>query len=139
MAIQEVNICAGNETPVHIEVVMDNPAGLFQVEKLLARKLTTTGLDRYIGLRACVSPAEGNIRQAIECLVLRDGCFQPETLPTPTHEHWPVDPVCGMTVEPGQEAGVVVYQGVRYHLCSAACLADFRDHPLRYVGTKEKS
>jgi len=139
MAIQEVNIRAGDELPVHIEVVMDNPAGLFQVEKLLARKILVTGMDRYVGLRACVTSTEEDSEQALECLVLRDGRFQPETLPAATHEHWPVDPVCRMTVEPGQEAGVVVYQGIHYHLCSAACLADFRDDPLRYVGTKEKT
>jgi hypothetical protein len=139
MAIQEVSILAGDETPVHIEVVMDNPAGLFQVEKLLARKLIVTGLDRYVGLRACVTSTERDANHELECLVLRDGRFQPETLPTPTHEHWPADPVCGMAVEPGEEAGVVVYRGVHYHLCSAACLADFRDDPLRYVRTKEKT
>jgi len=137
MAIQEVDISAGDETPVHIEIVMDNPAGLFQVEKLLTRKLMITGLDRYVGLRVCISPAEGNTKQALECLVLRDGRFQPETLPTLTHEPWPADPVCGMTVEPGQEAGVVIYQRVRYYLCSTPCLTVFRDDPMSYAKAKE--
>lgn len=39
MAVREVTIRADTETPVHIEVAMDNPAGLFQVEKVLARNI----------------------------------------------------------------------------------------------------
>lgn len=59
MAIRTVTIRAGEETPVHIEVTMENPAGLFQVEKLLARKLILSGLDRYVGLRRAGSGRSG--------------------------------------------------------------------------------
>ncbi|MFQ6015550.1 MAG: HD domain-containing protein, partial [Anaerolineae bacterium] len=63
MAIREVTIQAGEEIPAHIEVAMDNPAGLFQVEQLLGRKLALSGLNRYVSLRACVVPEEGEAEQ----------------------------------------------------------------------------
>jgi len=112
---------------------MDNPAGLFQVEQLLGRKLILSGLDRYISLRACVVPAEGEAEQMLHCLVLREGRFQPETAPAAADTTWPVDPVCGMAVAPEQAAGSVTYRGNRYLFCSTACLTRFRDEPSRYV------
>ncbi|MFQ6059168.1 MAG: YHS domain-containing protein [Anaerolineae bacterium] len=133
MAIREVTIRAGEETPVHIEVAMDNPAGLFQVEKMLGRKLALSGLDRYVSLRACVVPEEREAEQAFHCLVLRDGCFQPETMPAPVDITWPVDPVCGMAVPPERAAGSIVFQGTRYYFCSNACLTYFRDDPSGYL------
>ena len=36
-----------------------------------------------------------------------------------------VDPVCGMTVDPGREAGTSERDGVRYYFCSAGCKAKF--------------
>ena len=36
-----------------------------------------------------------------------------------------VDPVCGMTVDPGRAAGVSERDGVRYYFCSAGCKAKF--------------
>ena len=133
MAIREVTIRTGEETPAHIEVVMDNPAGLFQVEKLLGRRLALSGLDRYVSLRACVVPEEREAEQAFHCLVLRQGRFQPEVLPCQADESWPVDPVCGMAVAPEQAAGSIVFQGTRYHFCSTACLTRFQGAPTRYV------
>ncbi|MFQ5343903.1 MAG: YHS domain-containing protein [Anaerolineae bacterium] len=133
MAIREVTIRAGEEMPAHIEVAMDNPAGLFQVEKLLGRKLTISGLDRYVSLRACVVPAGGETEQGFHCLVLRDGRFQPEGMPATVDTAWPVDPVCGMAVAPEHAAGSIVYRSNRYLFCSTACLARFRDDPWRYT------
>ncbi|MFQ5858644.1 MAG: YHS domain-containing protein [Anaerolineae bacterium] len=131
MAIREVTIRAGEETPVHIEVAMDNPAGLFQVERMLGRKLALSGLDRYVSLRACVASEEAE--QAFHCLVLRDGRLEPETMPAPMDTAWSVDPVCGMAVAPEQAADSVLFQGIRYHFCSSACLTYFRDDPSRYL------
>ncbi len=133
MAIQEVSIGPGNATPAHIEVAMSDSAGLFQVEKLLGRKLLLSGLDRYVSLRACVVPGEGQVEQAFHCLVLRQGNFQPEVLPHPADEPRPVDPVCGMAVTPEQAAGSIVYRDHRYLFCSMACLTSFQDDPSRYV------
>ncbi len=131
MAIREVTIRPGEETPAHIEVAMDNPAGLFQVEKLLGRKLALSGLGRHISLRACVTPGDGQ-DQAFHCLVLRGGHFQPEVLPRRDAESWPVDPVCGMAVAPERAAGSIVFQGTHYHFCSVACLTRFQSDPVRY-------
>lgn len=131
MAIQAVTIQAGEDTPAHIEVVMDNPAGLFQVEKLLGRKLILTGLDRHISLRACVAPAAGEAEQSFHCLVLHEGCFQSETPPPSMELTWPLDPVCGMMVAPERAVGSIIFQSTRYYFCSNACLTCFQDdHPL---------
>lgn len=128
-----MNIQAGAQVPVHIEVAMDNPAGLFQVEKLLAHKLTLTGLSRYVSLRACVVPQQGETEPAFHCLVLHEGRFQPETTRAPTDTAWPVDPVCGMGVAPEEAAGSVVYGGRRYVFCSTTCFTSFQYDPFSYV------
>ena len=133
MAIRAVTIQAGEERPAHIEVTMDNPAGLFQVEKLLGRKLALSGLDQYVSLRACVASAEEEAEQGLHCLVLRDGHFQPETTSAPMDATWPLDPVCGMAVAPTHAAGSISYQGRRYLFCSTACLTRFRDDPSHYI------
>jgi Cu+-exporting ATPase len=44
------------------------------------------------------------------------------------------DPVCGMQVEPGKEAGRFAYGGKTYLLCSKHCLRAFSADPGRYVG-----
>jgi uncharacterized protein len=44
-AIDEVRISAGEERPVRIEIVMNNSAGVFQVDDLLATKLRGTPLE----------------------------------------------------------------------------------------------
>lgn len=134
MAVRDVTIRAGKDTPVHIEVTMEKPAGLFQVERLLGRKLLGAGLKPYVGLRACVAPSEGEAdQQTTYCLELRDGHFQSEEASTPMEASWPVDPVCGMTVAPQQAAGSIHFQGTQYYFCSTDCLAHFRDAPTRYV------
>lgn len=132
MAIREVTIRPGESTLAHIEVTMDNPAGLFQVEKLLGHKLVQTGLDRYVSLRACVVSGE-ETEQSFHCLVLHDGQFRPESIPPSEDAAWPVDPVCGMAVAPAEAAGSIVYRNTRYHFCSNACLIHFQDDPSRYV------
>ena len=44
-AIDEVEISAGDERPVRIEIEMNNSAGIFQVDDLLATKLSGTPLE----------------------------------------------------------------------------------------------
>jgi Cu+-exporting ATPase len=46
------------------------------------------------------------------------------------------DPVCGMTVEPASAAGTHEHKGVRYHFCSAHCLARFQADPERFLAAK---
>ena len=126
MAIEQVVIKSGKAHPVQIEVVMSNPAGLFQVEKLLGRKLILTGLERYIDLRACVSPIDGAVDEALQHLVLQGGRFVPEVRPPIATVHSLVDPVCGMVLSPNHKAGTLVYQGKHYHFCSNDCMARFQ-------------
>jgi metal-dependent HD superfamily phosphatase/phosphodiesterase len=47
-AIDEVRIDPGEERPVHIEIVMNNSAGVFQVDELLATKLSGSGLEEHV-------------------------------------------------------------------------------------------
>jgi Cu+-exporting ATPase len=44
------------------------------------------------------------------------------------------DPVCGMDVEPGDEAGSSDHAGRRYYFCSEACKDEFDADPDAYVG-----
>jgi len=46
------------------------------------------------------------------------------------------DPVCGMTVDPGQarEKGLTLtYEGTEYAFCGKGCLLEFRDNPSMYL------
>jgi metal-dependent HD superfamily phosphatase/phosphodiesterase len=53
-AIDSVSITSGESRPVLIEVVMTNPAGLYQVEELLKGKLRGSGLEPYVEVVARV-------------------------------------------------------------------------------------
>ncbi len=44
-----------------------------------------------------------------------------------------VDPVCGMTVKVGDEAGRFTYQGETYYFCAKSCLEEFREDPERFL------
>jgi hypothetical protein len=48
LAIKRVNIDKGDQKPVKIQVEMSNPAGIFQVQEVLGRKLTSSGLEDLI-------------------------------------------------------------------------------------------
>jgi metal-dependent HD superfamily phosphatase/phosphodiesterase len=54
-AIDKVNIEAGEERPVKIEIEMNNSAGIFQVDDLLATKLRGTPLEGHVEVVAEVS------------------------------------------------------------------------------------
>ncbi|HJT79308.1 MAG TPA: heavy metal translocating P-type ATPase [Gemmataceae bacterium] len=45
----------------------------------------------------------------------------------------PVDPVCGMTVDPEKAAGVAHHEGRTYYFCNTHCLHRFEAEPQRYV------
>jgi metal-dependent HD superfamily phosphatase/phosphodiesterase len=47
-AIDEVRIVPGEQRIIRVEVEMNNSAGVFQVDELLARKLRGSGLEEYI-------------------------------------------------------------------------------------------
>jgi metal-dependent HD superfamily phosphatase/phosphodiesterase len=54
-AIDEVRIEAGEERPVKIEIEMNNSAGIFQVDDLLATKIRGTPLEGHVEVIAEVS------------------------------------------------------------------------------------
>jgi hypothetical protein len=54
-AIDEVRIEAGDERPVKIEIEMNNSAGIFQVDDLLATKIRGTPLEGHIEVTGQVS------------------------------------------------------------------------------------
>ena len=45
----------------------------------------------------------------------------------------PIDPVCGMTVEPATAAGAHDYQGTRYYFCNPSCLTRFKADPESFL------
>ncbi|MGE3571230.1 MAG: heavy metal translocating P-type ATPase [Burkholderiales bacterium] len=47
------------------------------------------------------------------------------------------DPVCGMRVEPGKEAGRATHDGATYLFCSKHCLSTFNADPARYAKPTE--
>jgi metal-dependent HD superfamily phosphatase/phosphodiesterase len=47
-AIESVEIKAGDEKAVRIEIAMNNSAGIFQVDELLAEKLRGSGLEEHV-------------------------------------------------------------------------------------------
>ena len=53
-AIDSVDISAGEERPVRIEIEMNNSAGVFQVDDLLATKLRGTPLESNVEVVATV-------------------------------------------------------------------------------------
>jgi hypothetical protein len=55
MAINNVILEEGDEKPLRITVAMDNPAGVFQVEAVLVKKLSTSGLDDHINIEVLVN------------------------------------------------------------------------------------
>jgi metal-dependent HD superfamily phosphatase/phosphodiesterase len=53
-AIERVEILEGEEKPVQINILMNNSAGLFQVDELLKRKLLGSGIESYIKVKAYI-------------------------------------------------------------------------------------
>jgi len=47
MAVREVEIERGTQRPVRLEILLENPAGIFQVDELLQRKLRNSTLAPY--------------------------------------------------------------------------------------------
>lgn len=56
------------------------------------------------------------------------------SIATPDSLTTAVDPVCGMTVDPGTTAHHATHDGAHYHFCSAGCLAKFTVDPAKYLG-----
>ena len=55
LAIHNVILDKGTEKPLRITVAMDNPAGVFQVEAVLEKKISTSGLQDHIDIDVLVN------------------------------------------------------------------------------------
>ncbi len=53
-AIDKVEIEEGEVTPIQINILMNNSAGLFQVDELLKKKLLGSGIEKYIKIRSYI-------------------------------------------------------------------------------------
>lgn len=76
LAIDEVHIDAGAHHPVEITVVMNNSAGIFQIEDTLTRKVVKGPLNKWITVTAITHPKDsGQDARIIERLTLKNGVF----------------------------------------------------------------
>ena len=76
LAIDEVHIAAGKDYPVEITVVMNNSAGIFQIEDTLAKKVVKGPLAKWITVTAVTRPADSpSDARIIERLTLKKGVF----------------------------------------------------------------
>ncbi len=57
-SIDRVEILEGAEKPVLIQILMNNLAGVFQVDELLRRKLMGSGIERYVTVQAFLVEGE---------------------------------------------------------------------------------
>jgi len=48
LAIRKVEILEGENRPVRILVNMDNPAGVFQIEQVLGKKISSSGIEKWV-------------------------------------------------------------------------------------------
>ena len=55
LAINNVILERGKEDPLRITVAMDNPAGVFQVEAVLEKKISTSGLQDHVKVDVLVN------------------------------------------------------------------------------------
>ena len=78
LSIEQVNIKHGEQMPVEIEVLMNNSAGIFQVEQTLVRKLLVTPLKNYVTVHASNIDPDGMFdKRILHCVQLRDGRLSP--------------------------------------------------------------
>jgi metal-dependent HD superfamily phosphatase/phosphodiesterase len=75
LAVEQVSIARGLEKPVEISVMMNNSAGIFQVEETLARKVVAGPLEPYVELRAHTEEREERDLRIVHTVSLQDGRF----------------------------------------------------------------
>ncbi len=77
LAIEAVKIQAGVTKPIEIIVSLSNSAGIFQVEQILARKLTVTPLADYVTIRAIAASDFPEVDQRIiHSVIYENGRFR---------------------------------------------------------------
>lgn len=79
LAIDEVHIRPGTEVPVVIEVVMNNSAGIFQIDETLTRKIVRGPLNKLVTVTAITRPEDSsNDMRIVNRLTLKNGVFVAE-------------------------------------------------------------
>lgn len=80
LAIDEVLIGPGQTHPVEITVIMNNSAGIFQIEETLTRKVVKGPLTNHITITAITRPENdnGTDMRIIQRLHLKHGTFRAE-------------------------------------------------------------
>lgn len=77
LAIEAVQIRSGSDKPIEIVVSLSNSAGIFQVEQILARKLTVTPLKDYVTIRAIAATDYPELDQRIiHSVIYENGRFR---------------------------------------------------------------
>lgn len=54
LAIEKVVIRKGTKKPITIDIIMNNSAGIFQIDQLLRSKLKDSGIEDYISVKAYI-------------------------------------------------------------------------------------
>lgn len=70
LSIENVNISYSKEAPIQIEILMNNSAGIFQVDYLLKNKINSSGISKYVAVTARVR--EGKEKKIIKEYKLGD-------------------------------------------------------------------
>ena len=79
LAIDEVRIGPGKDMPVEITVIMNNSAGIFQIEDTLTKKVVRGPLSKWITVTALTQPGDSpHDARIIERLTLKNGVFVAE-------------------------------------------------------------
>lgn len=79
LAVDEVRIRSGEEFPVVIEVVMNNSAGIFQIDETLTRKIVRGPLAKLVTVTAITQPEDSqHDARIVNRLTLRNGVFVAE-------------------------------------------------------------
>lgn len=59
LAVESVGLSAGEKKPVHVEIRMNNYAGIFQLDELLRAKLLNSSIAEYVEVSASISGEAG--------------------------------------------------------------------------------
>lgn len=58
-AINSVTIRSSKVAPIRVDIVMNHTVGLFQVDELLKKKVTGSGIERYVDIHVYIDRGEG--------------------------------------------------------------------------------
>jgi len=72
LAVDEVMILRGKEVPIEVRVLMNNSAGIFQVEETLTRKVLHSPIRDYVTIVATTHPDEDHDQRIIHRVRLHE-------------------------------------------------------------------